>query len=446
MLAPVPPDSTRAGSAATQASPRFSPPPEPIAFTPDQAAALPKNAAVVVVGAGMVGASAAYRLALAGLRPLVIEANAPASGASGRLAGLALAGLGGHFPRVTALVQASGGRSILDYTCRSLELLDELEASLPGGVEWERCGSLDLLRDDAELAHGRAAAAAQTAEGLDVRIIDGADLHDLAPALDGARVRAAKWTPRDGKLNPFRLVYGLLEAAQRHGATVVTGVRVESLLERGGAVVGIDTSAGRVEADAVLLATNAWTPALVGHIGLNLTPIREHVLVTEQVPPLLSPGFETNQCNEYWRQMRTGEVLIGGYAVADEEMGIGSYSMRVRWQVPPLLARLLIEMHPALRDVRVVRSWAGLLDFASLEIPMVGGLSDAGGETIPGAYLACGFTGHGLPYAPVMGLLLAELIASSQGEARTLPLAPFSPARYAGGARQPTWLEPFGAA
>jgi sarcosine oxidase subunit beta len=203
-----------------------------------------------------------------------------------------------------------------------------------------------------------------------------------------------------------------------------------------------------VEADAVLLATNAWTPALVGHIGLNLTPIREHVLVTEQVPPLLSPGFETNQCNEYWRQMRTGEVLIGGYAVADEEMGIGSYSMRVRGQVPPLLARLLIEMHPALRDVRVLRSWAGLLDFASLEIPMVGRLSDAGGATIPGAYLACGFTGHGLPYAPVMGLLLAELIGSGSGSgsADTLPLAPFSPARYAGGARQPTWLEPFGAA
>ncbi len=420
---------------------RFAPPPEPVVFTPSPAPELPRGAEVVVVGAGMVGASAAYRLALAGMRPLVIEANAPASGASGRLAGMALAGLGGHFPRVTSLVQRAGGRSILDYTCRSLDLLEELDASLPGGVEWDRFGSLDLLMSSAEEAGGRAMAAAQSAEGLNVRVLDVDELRELCPALDGSSVRAAKWTPRDGKLNPFRLVYGLLEAAQLQGASVVTGVRVERLLVGGGRVVGVATSAGDVSADAVLLATNAWTPALVGHIGENLTPIREHVLVTEQVPPLLGPVFETNSCNEYWRQMRTGEVLIGGLAVADEEMGIGSYSMRVRPNVPPLLASLLVRLHPALRDVRVVRSWAGLLDFASLEIPMVGPLPDPDGRPIPGGYLACGFTGHGLPYAPIMGLLLAELISS--GAARTLPLEPFTPARYVGATHAPTWLDPF---
>jgi glycine/D-amino acid oxidase-like deaminating enzyme len=420
---------------------RFTPPPEPVPFTPDPRAELPAGADVVVVGAGMVGASAAYRLALAGLQPLVIDANAPASGASGRLAGLALAGLGGHFARVTRLVQESGGRSILDYTARSLDLLDELEETIPGGVEWERCGSLDLLCDEAQQAEGRAATGAQSSEGLDVEIVAPDELRELAPELDVTQVGAAKWTPHDGKLNPFRLVYGLLEAAQRLGATVVTGVRVESLIERGGRVAGVATTAGEVSADAILLATNAWTPALVPHVADNLTPIREHVLVTEQVPQRIGQGFETNLCNEYWRQMRTGELLIGGFAAADEGMGIGSYSMTVRPQVPPRLAELLIRMHPALRDVRVVRSWAGLLDFASLEIPMVGRLTDAAGTAIPGAYLACGFTGHGLPYAPIMGLLLAELIAD--GEARTLPLEPFSPARYAGGPKPPTWLAAF---
>jgi sarcosine oxidase subunit beta len=426
---------------AARTAPRFAPPPETVAFTPSPHAELPRGADVIVVGAGMVGASAAYRLALGGMRPLVIEANAPASGASGRLAGMALAGLGGHFPRVSALVQATGGRSILDYTCRSLDLLEELDGTLPGGIEWDRFGSLDLLMSEAEETHGRAMAAAQEAEGLASRIIDVAELRDRAPALDVATVRAARWTPRDGKLNPFRLVYGLLEAAQRNGAAIVTGVRVERLLTSVGRVTGVETSAGDVQADAVLLATNAWTPALAGSIGQNLTPIREHVLVTEQVPPLLGPGFETNSCNEYWRQMRSGEVLIGGFAVADEEMGIGSYSMRVRPDVPPLLASLLVRLHPALRDVRIVRSWAGLLDFAALEIPMVVRLPDPDGRPLAGGYLACGFTGHGLPYAPIMGVLLAELMSS--GASSTLPLDPFDPVRYVGAARPPTWLEPF---
>jgi glycine/D-amino acid oxidase-like deaminating enzyme len=425
----------------SQTAPQFAPPPEPVPFIPDPAADLPVSAEVVVVGGGMVGASAAYRLALAGMRPLVIEANAPAWGASGRNAGMALAGIGGHFPRVNALAQAAGARSILDYTTHSLNLLEELDATLPGGIEWDRSGSLDLFTTEAEEARGRSLGERQAADGLDLRIVDAADLAELAPALDLGQARSAKWTPGDGKLNPFRLVYRLLEAAALRGARVVTGVRVEELLLRSGRAAGVTTSHGTVSAGAVLLATNAWTPALVPSIAANLTPIREHVLVTEPLPPLLGPGFETNQCNEYWRQMRTGEVLIGGYAIADAGMGIGCYLMDVSPRVPPLLASLLGRLHPALADARVVRAWSGLLDFASREIPMAGPLPAADGTPVPGAFLACGLTGHGHPYAPILGLLLSELISS--GEARTLSLAPFDPVRYIGTAYDPTWLGPF---
>jgi glycine/D-amino acid oxidase-like deaminating enzyme len=140
--------------------------------------------------------------------------------------------------------------------------------------------------------------------------------------------------------------------------------------------------------------------------------------------------------------MRTGEVLIGGYAVAAEGMGIGSYSVRVRPGVPPLLAGLLARLHPSLADARIVRCWAGLLDFASLEMPMAGPLPAEDGTLLPGAYVAAGLTGHGHPYAPILGRLTAELM--SAGEARTLSLAPFAPSRYVGVAHAPTWLEPFG--
>jgi sarcosine oxidase subunit beta len=139
--------------------------------------------------------------------------------------------------------------------------------------------------------------------------------------------------------------------------------------------------------------------------------------------------------------MRSGEVLIGGFAVADEDMGIGSYSTSVRPTVPPLLAGLLARLHPAITDARIIRCWAGLLDFASLEIPMAGPLPSEEGTPLPGAYLGAGLTGHGHPYAPVLGMLLAELI--SDGAARSLSLAPFDPRRYAGPTHAPTWLEPF---
>lgn len=422
--------------------PAFAPEPEPVPFVADRRVELPASAEVVVVGGGMVGASAAYHLALAGVRPLVVEANAPAWGASGRNAGMALAGLGGHFPRVTGLVREAGGRSILDYTCRSLDLLEAWNAELPGGIEWDRTGSLDLALDEAEEAHVRRMARLQSAEGLEVGIVGADELRDLAPGLAAEEVRAAKWTPGDAKLNPFRLCYRLLEAVVDLGGTVVTGVRVERILARGGRVAGVATSHGEVAAGSVLLATNAWTPALVPHLAANLTPIRETVCVTEMLDIRIGePGFETNQCNEYWRQMRSGEVLVGGYAVADEGMGIGQYSIDVRPQVPPLLAGLLARLHPALRDARIVRCWAGLLDFASLEIPMAGRLPAEDGTPLPGGFVAAGLTGHGHPYAPVLGLLLSELIVT--GSAGTLSLAPFDPGRYVGPARAPTWLDPF---
>lgn len=432
----------------------FAPPPEPVAFVPDPAAELPRVAEVVVIGAGMVGAMLAYRLALRGMRPLVIEANAPASGASGRLAGLALAGLGDHFPRVTRLVRAAGGRSILDYTRRSLDLLEELHDEL-GGFDWSRCGSLDLYLTQAEEEHGRRLARQQADEGLEVRILDRAELGALAPGLDASRVRSGRWTSGDGLLHPIRLVYALLAAAKAHGASLVTGVRVERVVARSGRIAGVETSSAPVDAGAVVLASNAWTPWLVPHLAANLTPIREHACVTEPLPPLLTSGFETNRCNEYWRQLETGEILVGGFAAADEGMGIGTYSMDVSPQVPPLLAGLLARLHPAAAGARIVRCWAGLLDFASLEIPLVGALPAEDGSPVPGGYLACGLTGHGLPYAPVIGELLADLVAGggagaasgaggaggADGSGRSL--FPFDPARYVGVRHDPTWLEPF---
>jgi choline dehydrogenase-like flavoprotein len=95
----------------TPSAPVLAPPPQLVPFVPDPSADLPASAEVVVVGGGMLGASAAYQLARAGMRPLVIEANSPAWGASGRNAGMALAGLGDHFERVTGLVQDSGMES-----------------------------------------------------------------------------------------------------------------------------------------------------------------------------------------------------------------------------------------------------------------------------------------------------------------------------------------------
>ena len=72
---------------------------------------------------------------------------------------------------------------------------------------------------------------------------------------------------------------------------------------------------------------------------------------------------------------------------------------------------------------------------------MAGALPASDGTPLPGGFLVCGLTGHGLPYSAILALLVSELISS--GASRTLPLEPFDPQRYVGVAREPTWLAPF---
>ena len=247
----------------TPSAPVLAPPPQPVPFVPDPRAELPTSAEVVVVGGGMLGASAAYHLARAGMRPLVIEANSPAWGASGRNAGMALAGLGGQFPRVTALVQESDGRSILDYTMRSLDMLEAWDAELPGG---HRVGSVRLARPR-DRRGGRGPDPTGSPGSRRAR----ASRSGSSPAPSSTTSRrgsprapfaSAKWTPQDANLNPFRLCHALLDAVSGAGGTLVTGVRVDRLHATGGRLAGFATSHGEVSTGAVLLATNTSTPAL----------------------------------------------------------------------------------------------------------------------------------------------------------------------------------------
>ena len=390
----------------------------------------------------MLGASAAYHLARAGMRPLVIEANSPAWGASGRNAGMAMAGVGDHFERVTALVQESGGRSILDYTMRSLDMLEAWDAELPDGIEWDRFGSLDLATDEDEEERIRRTAWLQAGEGLEVRIVSGAELDDLAPGLAPGTVRSAKWTPQDANLNPFRLCFALLDAVRAAGGTVVTGVRVDRLRATGGRLTGLATSHGRgrdrsrpprhERLDAGAGAAPGREPDADSRDGVRdrdaSVQHRQAGIRDEPVQRVLAPDADRRGRHRRIRGRRRGDghrlVLDARAAPACRHGPAG----------------LLAALHPQLAEARIARCWAGLLDFASLEMPMAGPLPAQDGTPLPGAYVAAGLTGHGLPYAPILGLLLSELI--STGRPQTLPLAPFDPMRYVGAAHPPTWLGP----
>ena len=399
--------------------------PEHDSFVPDRGVTTPTGAEVIVVGGGLAGASAAYHLARAGMHPLVLEARSGARGSLGHNVGLAAAGVDGHFEHATRIVKAAGGRSILDYTAHSLDMLEAWDAELPGGLGWKRAGSLHLALDDDEALHLRELGAAQRAEGLAVEVITRKSLGGLLPHMAVGEVRAAKWTPGDGTVDPARSTAALLEAVRSLGGTVVKGVRVKRIRVSGGRVGGVGTSHGDIDAALVLLAAGAGTPALAPHLSPGLARIQRTVCATESLPFRIGdPAFVTSRGARSWRQMPTGEIVIGGLVSVDSSSSEGPR------EAPRRLVDLLARLHPRMAGVRIVGHATTLLADSALGIPMAGGLPSESGVPLPGGYVLAGLGDHGHALAPILGRLVAELIAD--GEARTLPLAPFDPARHVG--------------
>jgi gamma-glutamylputrescine oxidase len=403
-------------------------------------ATLPVHAEVAVLGAGIAGCIAALTLARAGVRVAVLDARHPGEGATGRSAGFLIRGTADHPVHVAASLGEERTLELWQYTVASLDALIALVESERMSCGLRRPGGLVLALDADE------ARDLEDSARLVSRVEPPGEIWTAAEVehrTGFAGFTAGWFRPDDALLDPAQLCTALAAAAERAGACIVPGVRVLQVDDAPRAPLRIHTERGVMRADRALLAVNATLPSLASSWADVITPVRAQMHVT--TPDLRGASLPwpvyAHHGYEYWRQEPTGELLIGGHAASEEEMGIGTYSMTVRHEIAPQLARLLARFHPSLRDARVVRVWAGLLDFASLEIPMAGALPASDGTPLPGAYLVCGLTGHGLPYSAILALLVSELISSSTP--RTLPLDPFDPQRYVGAAHQPTWLAPF---
>lgn len=377
---------------------------------------------VIVVGAGIVGAACAWELARAGVRVRVVEAGFVGGGATA-------AGMG----HIVVMDDSEAQFALGAYSAR---LWAELVPELPAMAEVDRCGTLWLAEDDAQMAVVEAKRAFYAARGVGAEVLDGAELAGLEPELRPGLVGALR-VPDDLVVYPPAVARWLVERARELGAEVWEGCTVERVEERavwvragqGDGSAGGESAVGggleRIEADAVIVAAGAAAADLVP--GLPVVPRKGHLAITDRYPGFCrhqlvelgyldsahSPTGESVAFNLQPR--RTGQLLIGS---SRELVGWDESTNR---DVLGRMLRRATEFLPGLASLSVIRTWTGFRPAAPDSLPLIGEWPE-----LEGVWLAAGHEGLGITTSLGTARILAALIVGGEPE---IDPAPYSPAR-----------------
>lgn len=364
---------------------------------------------VVVVGAGIQGASVALRLAQAGRQVTVLERAIPGAEASSAAGGILSPGVEAtELGPFYALCAASLDR--YPAFVREVEAASGMWVGLRGG------GTLEAAFDDdhARLLAGRAAKL--QGAGVAVDVLDDAEVRRLEPGLS-AEARGALHFTGEASLDPRLLGRAVYVAACRAGARFLTG-QVRRIVHEGGRAAGVDHERGRIEADAVVLAAGSWSLQVEGH-GLPpgaVRPVRGQIAVLDTRPPLLSRVVFSG--NGYAVPRADGRVLFGStMEEAGFEKAVTAGGLRHVLDVA-------LEIAPSLATAPVVETWSSFRPASPDGEPILGPGS------VPGLFYATGHTRNGILLAPITA---DAVTAAVLGQPPPVDLAPFSAARLGAG-------------
>lgn len=377
---------------------------------------------IVIVGAGIMGASVAWHLATRGRRDVLVldRSRKPGAGSTG-------AATGGFRAQFETPIHVQ-----LSLLAReALRRFPEQVGADPG---YEPHGYLWLASREEELAALRGAHAVQHAHGLtEATLVTPEEAARLNPQLELAGIVGAAFCPSDGFLRPLQILDGYLEAARRLGVRFEWDREVLGV-ERGddGAIAALRTASGAIACEAVVNAAGAWAGALAALAGVELpvTPLRRQVATT--VPTAAVPAAMPMSIfleDGFHLRVREGRVLL---LQPDVPPAGDPFACDVD---PDWLDRVEHRAHvrvPALRDVPLdrARCWAGLYEMSPDRHALLGPAPGC-----PNLFLINGSSGHGVMHAPALGLLLAEILLD--GAASTLDVRALRPSRFAEGEPNP---------
>lgn len=376
---------------------------------------------VIVVGGGLVGTATAYFAAREGMQVTLLEQEHAGYGASGRNPGF-----------VWLHCRNPGWPMQISLAGRAL--YEDLRRDLPVPFEFRADGGLIYFTTPEQGRVFEEFVAARRADGLDMELIDGAEVRrQVGPIRPD--VLGASFCQNDAQINTPTVVAALVAGARSEGADVREGVEMTELIRDGDRVVGVETNQGRFMADLVVVATGAWTRKLLAASGIKAHVGIERLQVLATAPraldirpvvygPLAAKQYSLFRDLPSWNQddfMAPYEIETGNFFLqlvaqrANGETLVGcpmDYPGDVSHEVTLTglrdTAQAIFDDFPGLRNVPIVRMWAGVLPYTSDQLPIVD-------EVEPGLFLAAGHI-FGNAAGPMTGKLLSQMLAGRDPE------------------------------
>lgn len=376
------------------------------------------TADVIVVGAGVEGASLALHIARRGASVLVLERGTVAAGATGRSSG---------FVRMHYDLELEARLAWASYPYFA-EWADRVGEGDPGFVQ---TGFLQLV--PASVADAlRANVAAHQRIGIPTSVVGPTEVSLLVPGIATDDVVAAAYEPQSGYADPTGTTAGFLAAARRAGARFVGGCRVSELTIEGDRVVGVESDRGRFAAPVVVIAGGAWSAELAATAGVTV-PVEawRHDTAYFGLPDGHSAELPIviDHAQEVYFRPEGRDLLLVGLEAGNVIGGSPDRPMEALAgsTVEAMIERVCRRM-PWMAAGTFRTAHGGQDGITPDQRAILGPVGAAGPD---GLWLDCGFSGTGFKIAPAVGASLAEWILD--GRPATVDITPFALSRFAEG-------------
>ena len=360
------------------------------------------QADVVIVGAGYTGLSAAHHIAKSGLTPVVLEANRPGWGASGRNGGVITAKFRLSFREIDAMHGRAMAQRMYAIAHESTDIVEELVAEFGiSSAQLTRTGQVKAAHNETTLkaAVDEAGWMKREMGDAEVRILDRRGVRDET----GSDIFVGGvLNPGSGGIHPLNYVRGLADGLAHRGVAIFQDTPVVKLRREQGGIVA-ETPQGAVRAKQAIIATNSYSDltGAAAHMQRTLIPFRSAIIATERLPRNLAGRLmptgrtytETKRMMRWFRMVDT-RVIFGGRGAFGKDDSVSAFDA---------LRKAMVTIFPDLADVPLAFKWSGLVGMTLDSVPHIGRLDDR-------TLFSMGYNGAGVAMSSLMGRYLAAFV------------------------------------